>query len=245
MLITDNFCNLNHHRVILTKFPLFKEQVLLVSREFVDQYTHLTIENLQDLIIVINFIDGFGFFNGGMKSGASQPRKHLQAVPYDSLPKKSFGLFSYVNDETNLELIPDLGCNLFKGYLLKALSVKTNPHILIKFSSELSEMLKDYNKSLSTAQIILSLYNIALLSLGIDHKNGKIETDYSFLFTHEWMFLVLRKENEVYISDKDKDNKDYINLNSLAFFWIIVSRSKDQIQEMINGNIIQDIVSKL
>ena len=44
VLISENFFGLNEHRLLLTKFPLFKEQVLLVSREFKSQYEHLSFE---------------------------------------------------------------------------------------------------------------------------------------------------------------------------------------------------------
>ena len=73
MVVTDNFCDLNFHRILFTKFPLFKNQVLLVSRDFLSQYTHLTIENIRDLLY-LNYLIDLDFL---MKSGASQPRKHL------------------------------------------------------------------------------------------------------------------------------------------------------------------------
>ena len=105
MIVSENFCDLNEHRILFTKFPLFKNQVLIVSREFKSQYTHLELENFRDLIILLNLIDGFGFFNGGEKAGASQPRKHLQAAPFNSLPEKNIGIFNYIKNEDNLEKI--------------------------------------------------------------------------------------------------------------------------------------------
>ena len=52
----------------------------------------------------MNIINGCAFFNGGEKSGASQPRKHLQAFPYKSLPNcdNNFGIFNYINNSDNL-----------------------------------------------------------------------------------------------------------------------------------------------
>ena len=103
-LITDNFFGLGEHRLIFTKFPLFKEQVLLVSRDFKSQYEHLSFENLRDTILLINSLDGCAFFNGGEKAGASQPRKHLQAFPYKSFPGKNnnFGIFNFIKNRDNL-----------------------------------------------------------------------------------------------------------------------------------------------
>ena len=50
-------------------------------------------------------------------------------------------------------------------------------------------------------------------------KSEKIEKDFSFLITDEFMFICKRKEYNVFITEKDKKNNDIINLNSLAFFF--------------------------
>ena len=76
-------------------------------------------------------------------------------------------------------------------------------------------------------------------------KEKEIKSDYSFLLNDKFMFVVMRKENEVYISEKDKENGLFINLNSLAFYFIIVSRTQEQIDEMKQGDIIKDVLSKL
>ena len=59
------------------------------------------------------------------------------------------------------------------------------------------------------------------------------------------MFITKRKANEFFISEKDENNNNFINLNSLAFYFIIASRSPEQIEEMKNGNIIKDVLTKL
>ena len=63
--------------------------------------------------------------------------------------------------------------------------------------------------------------------------------------TQEFIFIVKRKEHDIFINEKDKEKNDFINLNSLAFFFIIVSRDPKQIQELKKGNIIHDIYTKL
>ena len=93
--------------------------------------------------------------------------------------------------------------------------------------------------------ILLNIYKIGLKFLNIDEKNEKIENDYSLLITENFMFLTTRKAHEVFISEKDEKENNFINLNSLAFFFIIVSRSPEQIEEMKKGNIIKDVLSKL
>ena len=245
MIVSENFCDLNEHRILFTKFPLFKNQVLIVSREFKSQYTHLEKENFRDLIILLNLIDGFGFFNGGEKAGASQPRKHLQAAPFGSLPEKNIGIFNYIkNEEDNLEKI-NLENKYFKCFYIKKLKNVELNHILFKFEDELKDIFKNINQSENVAKMLLNMSKIGLKFVGIDEKCDKINSDYSLLLTNEFMFITKRKEHDVFINEEAKKKGEIINLNSIAFFFIIVSRSSEQINEMKNGNIIKDVLSKL
>lgn len=244
MLITDDFLSLNYHRVMLTKFPLFANQLLLVSREFHSQYTHLTFENIRDCILLNNIIDGFGFFNGGMKAGASQPRKHLQCVPYASLPKKDIALFDYINKGNELNLLQTIE-NICSIYSMNKLKNVGKQNIMVKFTDDFGELIKKGDTK--SFDIVYRLYIIIMkMLIGVDiEKEKDIKTDYSFLLNDKFMFVVMRKENEVYISEKDKEKGLFINLNSLAFYYIIVSRTQEQIDEMKEGNIINDVLSKL
>jgi ATP adenylyltransferase/5',5'''-P-1,P-4-tetraphosphate phosphorylase II len=260
VLISENFFGLNEHRLIFTKFPLFKEQLLLVSREFKSQYEHLSFENLRDTILLINSIDGCAFFNGGEKSGASQPRKHLQALPYKSFPNKdkNFGIFNFIKDKNNLgELnfwfdlvkIKEIG----KFYEINIFKEENIEHILFKFSRKMIELLKDNTKANITGEICLYLYEIMSEYLGLfnydEENNGKrsekIFRDFTFLITQDFMLLVKRKEHDIFINENYKEKNEIINLNSIAFFFVIVSRSPEQIKDLKNCNIIHDVYTKL
>ena len=260
VLISENFFGLNEHRLILTKFPLFKEQVLLVSREFKSQYEHLSFENMRDVILLINSIDGCAFFNGGEKSGASQPRKHLQAFPYKSFPNgdKNFGIFNYINDNNNLDEIifwNDLNKmnELGKFYEIKIFKEENIKHIIFKFSPKMIELLKDNNKANITGEICLYLYEVMSQDLGLfiydkennNKRSDKISTDFSFIITQEFMLLVKRKEHDIFLNEKYKEKNEIINLNTIAFFFIIVSRSAEQIEDLKQSNIIHDVYTKL
>lgn len=257
-LITEDFFSLGEHRLIFTKFPLFKEQVLLVSREFKSQYEHLTFENIRDTILLINSIDGCAFFNGGEKAGASQPRKHLQAFPYKSFPNKdkNFGIFNHIKYNDNLTEIQfninidNVYKDLGKFYRIKQFHEENIEHIMFKFNDEMIGLMKNNEKANVTGEICLKIYEILSEFLGLyeytnGKRNDKICKDFSFLMTQEFIFVVKRKEHDIFISEKDKEKNDFINLNSLAFFFIIVSRDPKQIEEIKNGNIIHDIYTKL
>lgn len=46
-------------------------------------------------------LDSFIFFNSGRISGASQIHKHLQTIPYKSLPNSQLPIRKVVNEEIN------------------------------------------------------------------------------------------------------------------------------------------------
>jgi ATP adenylyltransferase/5',5'''-P-1,P-4-tetraphosphate phosphorylase II len=250
VLVEEDFFNLGQHRLIFTKFPLFKEQVLLVSKEFKSQYTHLTFENIRDVILLINSIDGCAFFNGGEKAGASQPRKHLQAFPYKSFPNgdKNFGMFMHIKNLDNLSEIQfENKLNNIKKlgnfYKINKFTQENIEHILFKFNDDMIELMKKNEKANITGELCLKIYEIFSEFLKLNET--RIMKDFSFLLTQEFMFAVRRKEHDIYISQKDKIENKILNLNSLAFFFIIVSRDPEQIQEIKESNIIHDVYTKL
>ena len=263
VLISEDFFGQGEHRLIFTKFPLFKEQVLLVSKDFKSQYDHLTFENIRDVILLINSLDGCAFFNGGEKSGASQPRKHLQAFPYKSFPEKNnnFGIFNYVKNLDNLKEIKfsdnkydNLRKKIGNFYEINKFKEENIEHVIFKFSDEMIKLMKNNEKANITGEICLKIYDIICEILNLyqyeKNENGekkctKICHDFSFLITQEFMFIVKRKDHDIFISEKDKEKNEIINLNSLAFFFIIVSRDPNQIQELKDLNIIHNVYTKL
>jgi ATP adenylyltransferase len=69
------------HDVLLNKFQVLDNHVLIVTRRFERQERLLTVEDFAALATCLAAIDGLGFYNGGAQAGASQPHKHLQLVP--------------------------------------------------------------------------------------------------------------------------------------------------------------------
>ena len=115
----------------------------------------------------------------------------------------------------------------------------------------MNKLLKDNYKANITGEICLNLYEIMAEYLGLfnydndDKRIQKICSDFSFIITQEFILLVKRKEHDIFINEKYKEKNEIINLNSLAFFFIIVSRSKEQIEDLKNSDIITDVYTKL
>lgn len=75
------------HVVLLNKFNVLDEHLLLITREYEDQENLLTPADFKAMLIGLAAVDGLAFHNGGSTAGASQPHKHLQLVPLPLAPK--------------------------------------------------------------------------------------------------------------------------------------------------------------
>uniref|UniRef100_K3WRM4 Uncharacterized protein n=1 Tax=Globisporangium ultimum (strain ATCC 200006 / CBS 805.95 / DAOM BR144) TaxID=431595 RepID=K3WRM4_GLOUD len=83
------------HNVVLNKFNVVDEHVVLPTIEFEAQETPLSKADFRAMWTAMGALDAFAFFNCGYESGASQPHKHMQLISYSSM--KSY---------TNLDMPP-------------------------------------------------------------------------------------------------------------------------------------------
>lgn len=69
------------HLALLNKFNVVDHHLLIITRQFEDQETLLTVEDFEALWTCMAEYEALGFYNGGAAAGASQRHKHLQVVP--------------------------------------------------------------------------------------------------------------------------------------------------------------------
>ena len=81
------------------------------------------------------------------------------------------------------------------------------------------ELMKKNEKANITGELCIKIYEIFSEFLKLNET--RIMKDFSFLLTQEFMFAARRKETDIYISQKDNEENKILNLNSLAFFFII------------------------
>ncbi|MBL6991292.1 MAG: phosphorylase [Bacteriovoracaceae bacterium] len=74
------------HLILLNKFNLLDNHILIVTRSFVEQSSPLTISDFEALWKCMLEYDALGFYNSGATSGASQKHRHLQMVPLPLMP---------------------------------------------------------------------------------------------------------------------------------------------------------------
>lgn len=72
------------HVLLLNKFPVLFNHVLIVTRDYADQELPLESADLAALAVAMGQIDGLAFFNGGVTAGASVAHRHLQIAPFSA-----------------------------------------------------------------------------------------------------------------------------------------------------------------
>src|ERR687886_573732 len=75
------------HLCLLNKFNVIDHHLLIVTREFEEQDTLLTLQDFEAMWACLAEFDGLAFYNGGKTAGASQRHKHLQLVPLPLVQK--------------------------------------------------------------------------------------------------------------------------------------------------------------
>ena len=70
-----------NHRLLFNKFNIYRNHLLVVTKEYESQLVRLNFEDLNQTIYIYRTMGGLFFFNRGQKSGASQPHKHIQIFP--------------------------------------------------------------------------------------------------------------------------------------------------------------------
>ncbi len=233
---------LDNHRIVFNKFPVKDNHLILVAKKPKSQYTHLNIFEISELILLQNYVNGIVFFNGGKKSGSSQPRKHIQCIPIENISKEEFGIFKIFNKHKN-EFFQKVEINNFfsnlenkesdkeKNFLdyidiltLKNFKKNSIPHFFVDLSNLktyfnndsqeeiLKENIEEYSK------IIFNVYLNVLDNLNLIHKEN-IENE-----------LSCNNDNL-----KKKILNDYSFLFTENWFYVI-PRNSDCV-EMKNGNL--------
>ncbi|POM75128.1 5',5'''-P-1,P-4-tetraphosphate phosphorylase [Phytophthora palmivora] len=73
------------HNLVLNKFNVVDEHVVLPTIEFAPQEQPLNASDFRAMWTAMQGLDAFAFFNCGFESGASQPHKHMQLMTYPSM----------------------------------------------------------------------------------------------------------------------------------------------------------------
>jgi len=197
------------HVCLLNKFNVIDHHLLVVTRDFEDQESLLTLRDFEAIWACMAEFDGLAFYNGGKVAGASQPHKHLQMIPLplvENGPKVPIEpILASVRLERDLNIVQGIPF----------------VHSFARFPLGLKE------HASKAAEVTFPLYRQMLQATGLNRSGGpegaKQSGPYNLLFTREWMLLVPRSE-EFFGS---------ISINALGFAGALLVLNDKQMQ-MIN-----------
>ena len=190
------------HLCLLNKFNVVDHHLLIVTREFEEQETCLTLQDFEAMWVCLAEIDGLVFYNGGKIAGASQRHKHLQLVPFPLIPN---GL--------KIPIQPAIVSANFEN------SMGTTPSF--PFHHAIAKLNPDWIQSpLNAAQTTLEYYQTLLRAVGLTCNGNKQSGAYNLLATREWMLIVPRSQEDF----------ESIGVNSLGFAGALLVRNEQQMK---------------
>ncbi len=175
------------HVLLLNKFPVLFNHVLVVTRAFADQQHELSVADFTALAAAMSQIDGLAFFNGGVDAGASVQHRHLQIAPFAS------------------PLITALLPQAAADGQVQQLAALPFRHAFTRFAAPWPADIAAAGTRLHEA------YRSSLAACGLSaDANGTLPA-YNLLATREWLLLVPRRR------ETWEDGSDRISLNAMSF----------------------------
>jgi sulfate adenylyltransferase (ADP) / ATP adenylyltransferase len=190
------------HVCILNKYNVVPHHLLMITRDFEEQESWLTLQDFEALWTTLVEIDGLAFYNGGKTAGASQRHKHLQLVPFPLVP-----------NGVSLPIEPALVSSVCDNSI-EVLSTLPFRHAFVRFDPAC------LNSPLEAAKMTLECYKALLESVGLSFEGDRQTGAYNLLMTREWMLIVARSQ----------ESFESIAVNSLGFAGALLVRNQQQLE---------------
>ncbi|MET0379160.1 MAG: DUF4922 domain-containing protein [Spongiibacteraceae bacterium] len=153
------------HVIILNKFPVVANHILLITREFVDQEAVVSCGDFVAIAKLMAVMDGVMFFNGGKTGGGSQPHRHFQLMP-GILPVEAVLPKQIVEHPQPLAALP------FR-------------HAFVHYCFD-----RQADAKVTGAQLF-HLFEQCCALVGVTAQQGKL-SPYNLLITRSWMMVIPR-----------------------------------------------------
>lgn len=181
------------HVLLLNKFPVMAEHLLVITRQFVAQDSLIALADFVALAQPMLSRPCIAFYNAGRDAGASQPHRHLQLVP---LPLESGAsatpidaVLQHAHRREGRNAAPELGYNHALGWLDAAA----------------------FANAASAGEALCACYRRLLAMLDIDEitqADGPRQSHpYNLIATRDWMLIVPRS----------RERYEDISINALGF----------------------------
>jgi ATP adenylyltransferase len=189
------------HVCILNKFNVVDYHLLIITRDFEEQESLLTVADFAAMWACLAGMDGLAFYNSGKLAGASQRHKHLQLVP---LP--------FTASQPQIPITPLLTS-------ANQDAIATIPGLpFIHAFANLQPAWVD--SPLTGAQATLEIYYNLLRAVGLKADGDRLSGAYNLLATREWMLIVPRSQ----------EHFQSISVNSLGFAGALLVKNELEMQ---------------
>jgi len=177
------------HAVLLNKYNVLERHLLVVTTRPAEQTGLLDRADFAAWLTVLAGNDALGFHNGGVEASASQPHRHMQAVPLSER-------------DPVFPLAPAFegvaGVDTGRVMRLPALPFQ---HVAVRLDPSWREAPE------RAARTIAAHYRAMWAALGMEPSGEVQPMPYNLLIARDWMWLVPRRQ----------ESFDGISINGLGF----------------------------
>jgi ATP adenylyltransferase len=195
------------HACLLNKYNVIDRHLLLVTRQFEHQETALTFGDFRALCCCLGEYESLGFYNSGMRAGASQQHKHLQLVPLPLAPTASRSC------QTVRSLLDQAKTPVDQ---LSRIDHFSFCHAFLRWDLERAKNVETW------ARYCRDGYQRLAQHVGIElptSPQAMVATPYNLLVTRRWMLMVPRQ----------RECFGEISFNALAFVGTLLVHNRDQL----------------
>jgi len=196
------------HVCLLNKYNVIDNHLLVITREFEDQESLLTIEDFQALWTCFPTWNVLAFYNSGKISGASQAHKHIQLVP--------MGPIVAVGKHNVVAIADEVAAGSRNTVELPFYRFQ---HYLIALNRPRDTVVRDWARD--TSDRYLAVLDAAGL---LEYRAGatRITGPYNLLIGPRWLLLVPRQ----------REHFRGITINALGFAGSFFFQNHEQLQQV-------------
>jgi ATP adenylyltransferase len=199
------------HWAVLNRFSVLPEHLLLVTQQFEEQESLLTLEDFRAAWSCLWQKEVLVFYNSGAEAGASQRHKHLQAVPLPLAPSGP-----------RIPLEPMLDRVVFDGQVSRAPGIPF-AHGLAKLDPGWTEE-EAVHGSHALYQQLLGALNL----LGPPQGPAR-PAPHNVLLTREWLLIVPRS----------RERFETISINALGFAGQFLVKDQDERNRLVEFGLLR------
>jgi ATP adenylyltransferase len=192
------------HVALLNKFNVVEHHLLIVTREFEDQETLLTLADFEALWACLSEYESLGFYNGGEAAGASQSHKHLQVVPLPLAP-----------EGPQIPIEPLFAAAVLDGELGR---IPRLPflHVVARLAPQITK--SPLHAAEKTYRLYCDMLRNMEMRAPLRGREERQSAPYCLLVANEWMLLVPRS----------REFFEGISINSLGYAGALLVRNEEQ-----------------